>query len=58
MESVRLTLQIRDHGNTQRYTRHIDVPVDKVETKATEEIHEMLKVFKKDKRVKAQVAGS
>jgi hypothetical protein len=57
METVRLTVQLRDHGNTERYTRHVDVPIDKCEAKATEVAHEMLRVFKKERRVKAQVAA-
>jgi hypothetical protein len=50
VDTVRLTLQLRDHGNTRRVTHHIDVPLKDVETKAAEQIKELTRFFRRERK--------
>lgn len=54
METVRLTIQVRDHGNTTRVTLHRDVPLKDVENKAAQVAGEITKYFRKEKRAQAE----
>lgn len=53
METVRLTVQIRDHSNMTRVTKHRDVTIDEVEAEAGEMAGSLAKNFSRPKKEKA-----
>lgn len=57
METVRLTVQMRDHDNRTRVTLHRDVPLDRVAERAAEIASRAVSFYRREKKTAAAVAA-
>lgn len=54
MQTVRLTVQLRDHKNTRRFTQHLDVPLKNAAQKAAEIASEAAKFMRRKQQEDAE----